>query len=146
MEKKTLFFIALAASALIILAYFNIIPVPLTGTGTNSVRIISSVTISQGAAENNTEMEIVRVHGTFANDGDIAAKNLTASVIFADAKHNEIVRKTVKEGVNLLPNRALVVEFESEYSRKKTIPKTTVNITIQFDWMENGQLKTTRAG
>jgi hypothetical protein len=142
MEKKTLFFIALAVCVTIILAYF--ISAPLSGT--KSVRIVSSISVSQGVAENNTEMEIVVVHGTFANDGDIAAKNLTASVIFEDAEHNEVVRKTVKEGVNLLPNKELLVEFGSEYLRKKTIPKTKVNITIQFDWMENGQLKTTRVG
>ncbi len=83
------------------------------------------------------------MHGTFWNEGDITAKNLTATVIFADAAHNKVVRKTVKEGVDLLPNKGLTVEFDSEYSRERTIPKTEVNVTVQFDWMENGKLKTT---
>lgn len=120
------------------MVYF--IPVPLSGT--KSAAIVSSVSISQGAAENNTEMEIVKVHGTFFNDGDKTAKNLTASVIFTDAAHNKVIRKIVKEGVDLLPNKELIVEFDSEYLRKATIPKTEVNVTVQFDWMENGQSKT----
>ena len=140
MKKKTFFFIALAVCALIVLAY--IIPVPLSGT--KSVQIVSSVSSSQGAAENNTEIEIVKVHGTFYNDGDIVAKNLTASVIFTDPTNNEVVRKTVKEGVDLFPNKELIVEFDAEYSRKKTIPEPELNITIQFDWMENGHLRTTK--
>jgi hypothetical protein len=44
---------------------------------------------------------------------------------------------------NLHPNKGQIVDFYSEYSRERTIPKTDVNIKIQFDWMENGQLKTT---
>ncbi len=138
--KKRLIFIALAilaVCAIIVLSWFT----PLQKT--TGVHIVSSVGISQGAAENNTEMENIKAHGTFWNDGDITAKNLTATVIFADAAHNKVVRKTVKEGVDLLPNKGLTVEFDSEYSRERTIPKTEVNVTIQFDWMENGQLKTT---
>ena len=140
MKKKTLFLIALTICALMVLAY--IIPVPLSGT--KSVHIVSSVSISQGGTENNAGLEIVKVHGTFFNDGDITAKNLTASVIFTDATNNEVVRKTVSKGMDLLPNKGSIVEFDSEYSRKKTIPKTEVNITIQFDWMENGHSRTTK--
>ena len=138
--RKKLVFIALAVltiCAIIVLAWFT----PLQKT--TGVHIVSSVGISQGAAENNTETENIKVHGTFLNDGDITAKNLTATVIFADTAHNKVVRKMVKEGVDLLPNKGLTVEFDSEYSREKTIPKTEVNVTIKFDWMENGQLKTT---
>jgi hypothetical protein len=138
--KKKLIFTALAiliVSAIIVLAWLT----PLQRT--NGVHIVSSVEISQGLAENNTEMESVKVHGTFLNDGDIIAKNLTATVIFTDNAHNKVVRKTVKEGVDLLPNKGLVVEFDSEYLREKTVPKTVVNVTIQYDYMENWQLKTT---
>ncbi len=136
-KKKLVFIALLAVFAIIVLAY--IIPVPLSGI--KSVAIVSSVGI--GATEYNTEMEIVKVHGAFFNDGDIIAKNLTATVIFTDNAHNKVVRKTVKEGVDLLPNKRLIVEFDSEYSREKTIPKTDVNVTVQFDYMENGHLKTT---
>ncbi len=138
--KKRLIFIALAilaVCAIIVMAWFA----PLQKT--TGAHIVSSVGISQGAAENNTETENIKVHGIFWNDGDITAKNLTATVIFTDDAHNKVVRKTVKEGVDLLPNKGLTVEFDSEYSRERTIPKTEVNITVQFDWMENGQLKTT---
>lgn len=139
-SRKKLILIALAVLAvctIIVLAWFAPLQ-KITGA-----HIVSSVGISQGAAENNTEMESIKVHGTFWNEGDITAKNLTATVIFADTAHNKVVRKTVKEGVDLLPNKGLTVEFDSEYSRERTIPKTEVNVTVQFDWMENGQLKTT---
>lgn len=139
MAKRTLIIAVLVVCIVIVLAYF--IPFPLSGT--KSVHIVSSVSISQGGDENNTE--IVKVNGAFFNDGDIIAKNLTAIVIFTDSAHNKIVRKTVKEGVDLLPNKQLTVEFESEYFRERTIPKTHVNVTVQFDWIENGQLKTTAA-
>ncbi len=139
-SRKKLVFIALAilaVCAIIVLAWFT----PLQKT--TGEHIVSSVGLSQGAVDNNTEMESIQVHGTFWNDGDITAKNLTATVIFTDAAHNKVVRKTVKEGVDLLPNKGLTVEFDSEYSRERTIPKTEVNVTVQFDWMENGQLKKT---
>ncbi len=126
----------LAVFAIIVLAWFA----PLQRTPV--VIIVSSVGIGAGAAENDTEMESIKVGGTFWNEGDMTAKNLTATVIFTDAAHNKVVRKVVKEGVNLLPNKGLIVEFDSEYLREKTIPKTDVNVTIQFDWMEDGQLKT----
>ncbi len=128
----------LAVCAIIVLAYFA----PLQRTA--GVIIVSEMGYgaSQGTAENNTEMENIQVHGTFWNEGDIIAKNLTATVIFTDAAHNKVVRKTAKDGVDLLPNKGLIVEFDSEYSRERTIPKTDVNFTIQYDWMENGQLKT----
>ncbi|HWQ95938.1 MAG TPA: hypothetical protein VN368_01060 [Candidatus Methylomirabilis sp.] len=140
MKKKILYFITLAIFVLIVSVYF--IPVPQSGT--KSVQIVSNVSVSQGAAQNDTEIDIVKVHGIFFNDGDVIAKNLTASVIFTDTTHNEVVRKTVKEGVDLIPDKGTIVEFDSEYSRKKTIPKTEVKVTIQFEWMENGHLKTTK--
>jgi hypothetical protein len=138
--RKKLVFIALAVlavCAIIVLAYFA----PLQRTA--GVHIVSSVGISQGAAGNNTEMESIKVNGTFWNDGDITAKNVTATVIFTDTAHNKVVRKTAKEGVDLLPNKRSIEEFDSEYSREKTIPKTDVNVTVKFDWVENGQSKTT---
>ncbi len=136
-NKKLVLIALLAVFAIILLAWLA----PLQKTA--GVHIVSDVSISQGAAENNTEIETIKVHGTFWNEGDIIAKNLTATVIFADAAHNKVVRRTVKEGVDLLPNKRSIVEFDSEYSREKTIPKTDVNVTVQFDYMENGHLKTT---
>jgi len=64
---------------------------------TAGVRIGFSVGSSQGAAENNTEMESIKVNGTFWNEGDIIAKNLTAIVIFTDDAHNKVVRKRSKK-------------------------------------------------
>jgi hypothetical protein len=136
MKKKTIFFIAFAVFAIIVLLWFA----PLQKS--KYVHIVSEVGISQGV-ENNAEMESIKVHGTFWNDGSLTAKNLTATVIFTDAAHNKIVRKNVPVKGDLLANKGNVMEFESEYSREKTIPKTDVKVTVQFNWMENGQLKTT---
>lgn len=97
--RKKLVFIAIAilvVCAIIILAYFA----PLQRIA--GVAIVSSVNISQGAAENNTEMENIKVYGTFWNEGDIIAKNLSATIIFTDTAFNKVVRKTAKEGVDLL--------------------------------------------
>jgi len=127
----------LAACAIIVLAWFA----PLQRTA--GVHIVSDVSISQGAAENNSEMESVKVHGTFWNDGDAIAKNLTASVIFTDAAHNKVVRKNVPVSGDLLPNKGQIMEFETEYLRERTVPKILVNVTVQFEWIENGQIKTT---
>ncbi len=136
-SRKNLVFIALlAVFAIIVLAWFA----PLQRTA--GVHIVSDVSISQGGAENNSEMESVKVHGTVWNDGDIIAKNLTATVIFSDAAQNKIARKNVPLG-DLPPNKGQFIEFDSEYLRERTVPKTMVNVTVQFDWIENGQLKTT---
>lgn len=137
-RKKFIFTILLIliVFAIIVLALFA----PLQKS--KYVHIVSEIGISQGAVENNTEMESIKVHGTFLNDGSLIAKNLTATIIFTDAAHNKVVRKTVKEGMDLLPNKASMVEFDSEYLRERTVPKTEVNVTGQFEWMENGQLKT----
>ena len=127
----------LAACAIIVLAWFA----PLQRTA--GVHIVSDVSISQGAAENNSEIESVKVHGTFWNDGDAIAKNLTATVIFTDAAHNKVVRKNVPVSGDLLPNKGQIMEFETEYLRERTVPKILVNVTVQFEWIENGQIKTT---
>ncbi|NJD54234.1 MAG: hypothetical protein FIB07_15380 [Candidatus Methanoperedens sp.] len=137
MKKRTIFYIALAVFAIIILLWFA----PLQKN--KYVHIVSDVGISQGAVENNTEIESIKVHGTFWNDGNLVAKNLTATIIFADAAHNKVVRKNVPVGGDLLANKGNVMEFDSEYLREKTVPKTVVNVTVQFDWVENGELKTT---
>jgi hypothetical protein len=139
-SKKKLVFIALAVlavCAIIVLALFS----PLQRTA--GARIGFSIGSSQGTAENNTGMEIIKMNGTFWNEGDITAKNLSATVIFTDTAHNKIVRKTIKEGIDLPPKKGQIIEFYSEYSREITIPKTEVSIMIQFDWKENGQSKTT---
>lgn len=133
--KKLVFIALLAFFAIIVLVW------PLQRTA--GVNIVSEVYISQGQSENNTEMESVKVHGTFWNEGDIIAKNLTAMVIFTDSAHNKVVRKKVPVGGDLLANKGQFMEFDSEYLREKTVPKTVVNVTIRFDWMENGQIKTT---
>lgn len=136
---KKLIFTALAiliVCTIIVLAWLA----PLQRTA--GVHIVSDVGISQGASVNNTEMESVKVNGTFWNDGDVIAKNLTAIVIFTDAANNKIVRKNVPVSGSLLPNREQVIQFDSEYLRERTSPKTEVNVTIEYDYMESGQLKT----
>ena len=100
------------------------------------------VVCTQGAAENLTGMESVKVHGTVRNTGDKELKDVTVTVIFTDAAHDRVVRKTVVEGVDLLPDGAVSVEFDAEYLRELTIPKTLVCKTIQVDWIEDGQLRT----
>ena len=107
----------------------------------NGMDISYDVVCTQGAAENLTGMERVKVHGTVRNTGD-EVKNITVTVIFTDTAHDKVVRKTVVEGVDLLPDGAVSVEFDAEYLRELTIPKTSVNETIQVNWVEDGQLKT----
>ena len=137
MKKKTIFLIALAVFAIIVLVWF----VPLQKS--KYVHIVSEVGISQGAVENNTEMESIKVHGTFWNDGNLVAKNLVAAIIFEDVANNKVVRKNIPIGGDLPPDKGSVMEFDSEYLREKTSPKNVVNVTIQYDYMENGQSKTT---
>ncbi len=137
-KKDKLSYIALAflaVSAIIVLSWFA----PLQRTG--GVHIVSDIGISQGAAENNSELESIQVHGTVWNEGDITANNFSGIIIFADAAHNKVVKKDIPVNGDLLPNKGLFMAFDSEYTRKKTIPKTYVNVTIQFDWIENGQSK-----
>ena len=107
----------------------------------NGMDISYDVVCTQGAAENLTGMERVKVHGTVRNTGD-EVKNITVTVIFTDTAHDKVVRKTVVEGVDLLPDGAVSIEFDAEYLRELTIPKTSVNETIQVDWVEDGQLRT----
>ena len=104
--------------------------------------ISHDVVCTQGAEENLTGMERVKVHGTVRNTGDTEVKNVTVTVIFTDAAHDRVVRKTVVEGVDLLPDGAVSVEFDAEYLRELTIPKTLVDETIQVNWIEDGELKT----
>ena len=96
----------------------------------------------QGGIENLSGMESVKIHGTIWNTGDKEAKNVTVTVIFTDTAHDKVVRKTVVEGVDLLPDGAVSVQFDAEYLRELTIPKTLVDETIQIEWEEDGQLKT----
>ncbi len=96
----------------------------------------------QGGIENLSGMESVKIHGTIWNTGDKEAKNVTVTVIFTDTAHDKVVRKTVVEGVDLLPDGAVSVQFDAEYLRELTIPKTSVDETIQIEWEEDGQLKT----
>ena len=86
-------------------------------------------------------MEFVRLNGSLVNDGDITAKNLKVSVVFIDNAHDKVKINTIYENVDLLPNSETVIGFKSEYLREKTIPKTSVNTTLQLEWMENGALK-----
>jgi len=130
----------LAVFAIIVLAWFA----PLQKS--KYVHIVSELGISQGAVENNTEMEIIKVVGTFWNDGGLVAKNVTATVIFTDTAHNIIARKNIPDMWDLLPNREQVIQFDSEYLRERTVPKTIVNVTVRFDWVGNGQLKNSSIG
>jgi len=96
----------------------------------------------QGGIENLSGMESVKVHGTVCNIGDKEAKNVTVTIIFTDPAHDKVVRKTVVEGVDLLPDGVQYEKFNTVYFRELTIPKTLVNETIQVNWIEDGQLKT----
>ena len=107
----------------------------------SSVSISYDVVSTQGVTDNLTGMERVNVHGTFWNSGDKEAKNVTVTLIFTDTVHDKVVRKTVVKGVDLLPDGASSAKFGAEYLRESTIPKTSVNKTIQVDWIEDGQLK-----
>ncbi len=139
--RNKLVFIALAilaVCAIIVVGLFA----PLQRTA--GAAIATEVGISTwSAAGNNTEMESINMHVTFWNVGGTTAKNLTGIVIFTDAAHNKVVRKTIPIGGDLPPNKGSLMTFDSEYTREKTVPKTDVNITLQFDWMENGQSKNT---
>ncbi|KAF5421151.1 MAG: hypothetical protein GAS50_12255 [Desulfobacterales bacterium] len=70
------------------------------------------------------------------------AKNVTINIIFADIAHNKVVTKTVVERVDLLPEGMQYIEFDSEYLRELTIPKTVVDTTILIEWGEDEQLRT----
>ena len=83
-------------------------------------------------AENLSGMKSVEVNGTVCNDGDKEIKNVSINVIFTDTAHNEVVRQTVMERVDLLPNG--VKYFTAEYSREPTLPKTEVDVEVQVDW------------
>lgn len=104
------------------------------GQKESDVHIAYDVFKTQGAAENLSGMESVKVFGTVSNTGDKEAKNVMVNVILTDTAHNEVVRKTVIEGVDLLPKGAMHVEFDTEYLREITIPKTLVDVEIQVDW------------
>jgi len=107
----------------------------------NGMDISYDVVCTQGAAENLTGMERVEVHGTVRNTGD-EVKNITVTVIFTDTVHDKVVRKTVVKGVDLLPDGASSAIFDAGYLREMTIPKTSVDKTIQVNWIEDGELKT----
>jgi len=108
----------------------------------SGVNIAYDVVSTQGAAENLSGMESVKVHGTVWNTGDKEAKNVIVTVIFTDTAHDKVVRKTVVKGVDLLPDGVQYEKFNTVYFRELTIPKTLVNETIQVNWIEDGQLKT----
>ena len=103
------------------------------GQKESGVDIAYDVVSMQGAAENLSGMESVKVHGEVWNIGDKEAKNITVTVIFTDFAHDKVVRKTVVEGVDLLPKGAVRVEFDTEYLRELTLPKTEVDLEIQVD-------------
>jgi hypothetical protein len=136
-KNKLVLIALLAVSAIIVVAWLT--PVQRI----EGVHIVSDISISQGAEENNSEMESIKVHGTFWNEGDTIARDLTAMVIFRDVVHNEVVKKYVPVGGDLLPNKGQFMEFDVEYTREKTVPRTDLNVTLQFNWMENRQIKTT---
>ncbi len=51
---------------------------------------------SQGAADNLSGMESVKVNGTVCNTGDKEAKNVTVTVVFTDTAHDKVVKKQWK--------------------------------------------------
>lgn len=136
MTNKTLIIVTFAVFALIILIF-----APIPPPGTKGVHIVSNVQISQGQFENFTDMEIVKINGSLVNDGDITAEIFKLSVVFIDEAHDKVEIRTIYENVDLLPNGDAVLGFEAQYLRNKTIPKTSVNATLQLEWMENGVLK-----
>ena len=106
----------------------------------NGMDISYDVVCTQGAAENLTGIERVKVYGTVRNTGDEELKNITVTVIFIDTAHDRVVRQTVVEGVDLLLDGAASIEFDAEYLRELTIPKTSVDKTIQVNWIEDGDI------
>jgi ribulose 1,5-bisphosphate carboxylase large subunit-like protein len=80
------------------------------------------------------------------NNGNIVAEEVTATVMYTDVAHDKVVSEIVKEGVDLFPNKESIMEFESEYIRERTEPKTDVNVTVRLDWKENGESKTLSIG
>ena len=112
-----------------------------SGLKGNVMDISYDIVCTQGAAEKLTGMERLKVHGTVWNTGNEELKNITVTVIFTDTAHDRVVRQTVVEGVDLLPDGAASIEFDAEYLREMTMPKTSVDETIQVNWIEDGQLK-----
>jgi hypothetical protein len=106
----------------------------------NGMDISYDVVCTQGAAENLTGIECVKVYGTVRNTGNEDLKNITVSVIFTDTAHDRVVRQTVVEGVDLLLGGAASIEFDAEYLRELTIPKTSVDESIQINWIEDGDI------
>jgi hypothetical protein len=100
----------------------------------SGVHIAYDIFKTQGAAENLSGMESVKVFGTVSNIGDKEAKNVTVTIIFTDPTHDKIVRKTVLEGVDLLPNGVQYEKFNTEYLRELAISKTEVDVEILVDW------------
>ena len=96
---------------------------------------------AQWGTENLSGMETVKVNGTVWNTGDKEANNVMITIIFTDTAHDRIVRKTVVEGVDLLPMGMQYIEFGSEYLREPTTPKTLVDTITLIEWKEDGQLK-----
>jgi len=106
----------------------------------SEVNIAYDVVTTQGATQGAAEklsvsgMESVKVQGEVWNIGDKEAKNVTVTLIFTDAAHDSVVRKRVVEGADLLPKGAVRVEFDAEYFREQTVPKTEVEVEVQVDW------------
>ncbi len=133
MEHKIKILVIGVAIAVIILGGFFLNLAEQKESGVNiAYDVVSSQ--GQGGMENLSGMESVKVHGTVWNTGDKEAKNVTVTVIFTDTARDKVVRKRVIEGVNLLPKGAMRVEFDTEYFRELTIPKTKVDVEIQVDW------------
>ena len=128
------FGVIIVGNILIGFSSFNHFEQEESGPKVNGMDISYDVVCTQGAAENLSGMESVKVHGEVWNIGDKEAKNVTVNVILTDTAHNEVVKKTVIEGVDLLPKGAMRVEFNTEYLRERTIPKTLVDVEIQVDW------------
>ena len=139
MENRKIFCLVICAVAILTIG-----SIVYLGAEEEGVNVVCHAVSTQGKAENNSGMESVKVHGMVWNTGDKIAENVTITVIFTDSAHDKVIKKTVEEGIDLLPNGKLRIKFDAEYLRELTIPKTLVDEAIQIDWEEDGQLKTMR--
>lgn len=136
-SKEFVFLVVLALIVLFVLVWV----VPLQRT--SGAHIVSEVSFSQVGVEKNAQTETIKVHGKVWNEGNTIARNLSATILFADASNTKVVRKKVPLRGDLLPRKEQSMEFDIEYLREISIPKTDVNVTVYFNWVEDGQSKTT---
>ncbi|RLI76174.1 hypothetical protein DRO97_01475 [Archaeoglobales archaeon] len=108
---------------------------------TKKAEIAVDYAVTQGLDE--PRMEEVKVTGTISNIGKREVRNLTITAIFIDSAHNRIIEKSVEyiatEARSLLPNER--INFDANYFREATIPKTDVKVKIKVKWEEDEEHK-----